>query len=1257
MSVDPRGVSHVVGYVLLVGVVLTGATVLVLVGTGSISDLQGENDVRLAQQTFEKTDAETRQLMREGASNETSVDIPSSIQGEIEVDARATYRVRVNRNPVCDSGEHPLGSLRYEDGGTVVGYQAGGVWEFRDGGASMRSPPSITYENGRVSLSLPSLAGAVTTNDQILMDAGRTEQAQFESNVSTALFTNLSYGEQGPFEIACNPKHADQITLFINNSQFADAWARYARENFDDDAVEVRPAGRLDPRENLTMTFAVGDVTEANFAVEDLTYNRTAPGSDVDVNATVRNTGGVTDTRTVEFRYAGWNTTTTVTLNGSERRTVTASIPDSELVLGRETIEVDTGDDTESVDLVVDAFTGVPSLDVAGERVVVEGRNVTEAGPGDTIEYVVDLENTGDMTAADTVEVRHNGTLVGTESVVVHPGNTSQLTVPLPDESVGVHPVEVRTSYDTATNQSTVGTGPYFVIRNASAPANVSAGVAFEINATVENQGFLDGSQNVTVRVTDNATLVDERTATLSLKGTGTGPEQADHSLTTSIGSAGTYQYNITTQNASRTGTFTVGGATSSNFVVSTVSVDPNPVPRNEGLEVGINITNAGADEGETEVNVSLVNSSSGNVVDIDSFSSSTLDAGESVTTTVLSNKMNAYGLGTGLYELTVETSDTTSSNFVKVVEPGPGIGSGNGTIVVDRRIDARVLLLGAELEAASMSPNYIIHDPVTMRLQVDNGSEHTIDLWDSSYGGDVNHPEIEDDLLDGREYQRTLTLEPGATVAVHATSYYCTDYDDSGIYWPDVDLDGDGDTDGADADECDSWGSERINVDDIDNSENVAINTSGEAVPAFEQADPYQRGIDDMLPGDRIDANGTLDLEPGERLLLYELSEPNASPANAKSAGDPDYNDAAVLFQTLNINETKSTPPNIKIEDVSVPAQVTKGDTFDLEVTLNNTGGRAGSADVELSFPQGTSQGAKNTSTLDPSETTTLEFEDITTASLSSGTKKYTVNVKGYVSEQSGHVTVGAPPTANFQISDIDAPDVVDIEEVSPSGTPQASITVTNTGNTTDIQFVELVDESTGTVVDTKSFDLDAIGSPGNEDTKTFDLPDDAGTNTYRVNTTDASVAGLTVFVGESEPAVEETGVGVETYGEGELIERQSMPTLSVEVRNTGDVGDEATVNLVIEDKNSGTEVFNEDKTVALGDGRTFADVPGWADFDVSSSLGTGFYTYRIEIREQDDPRNGVVDEWSGEIFLQSDSSTASGAPITVDTGRIRVG
>jgi hypothetical protein len=38
--------------------------------------------------------------------------------------------------------------------------------------------------------------------------------------------------------------------------------------------------------------------------------------------------------------------------------------------------------------------------------------------------------------------------------------------------------------------------------------------------------------------------------------------------------------------------------------------------------------------------------------------------------------------------------------------------------------------------------------------------------------------------------------------------------------------------------------------------------------------------------------------LEDNQAIFLYELSDPDATPEAASGSGDPDYNDAVVLFE-----------------------------------------------------------------------------------------------------------------------------------------------------------------------------------------------------------------------------------------------------------------------------------------------------------------------------------------------------------------------
>ncbi|MFB6073521.1 MAG: hypothetical protein ABEJ89_00755 [Haloarculaceae archaeon] len=1258
---DSRAVSNLLGITILIAIVAVGALVVITTGASTVSDVNRRTNTQLAEETLQQAGTQFRDSASTGGVRQ--VTIPDTLQGGVSANETATYRLRLNGNPECSSGTHNLGSLRYTEGDTLVGYQAGGVWRLSESGASMVSPPSITYDQGQLTMTMPNVTGDVTRSDQIRVSSNNTQERNFENAFSAALYTDLDPGQTntpggGSLSIVCPPADVQTVELYVNDSAFAGAWVTYVQRNFDDQLVSVTPSGNVDPGTNLTITFTVGDVSDPDYQVSNLSYSRSGAGSGITVTANVTNDGGLQGTADVAFGYAGAQVATrTETFDGGQRRELTATIPRADLQTGSHQITVSTADDSQSTPVSLSSVGGMPNVQITAATVEVEGSPSTTANPGDDARAVVDVENTGGMTANDTVvlEYHANGVDASRRRVSLDPGGTRTLTFDLSTRSDGDHALDLsmRGSGDTASTHLVVGSNFYYGIDAANAPTQVTAGDQFTISGTVENTGDLPGNGGqVTVAVFNTTTgYRHETTASLSLDGTiaGSGSRTVDLQDTIAPSEAGVYHYEIVTPNATRQGTFTVGAPQRPNFVVSSLSADPNPMIRTAGTELHVTVSNQGEREDEQPVTIDAENAST-QVQLIQRHP--TLGPGDTYSDSFTVAVTNRLSPGTYTLEATTENASLTQQ---LVVEPAnSSIDDGDGTILVDEHIDARVRLLGAELEGYGYLGRgwyYIVNSPTRMWLHVENDSgTYDVPLWQSHHNGDVNNPYVEQDLLNsgGPDYERNVTLDPGANVSVYATSYSCNGWSQTSVRWRNIDIQGDGRPDRAVGYECSRWGRPRIRVDDLTNTRNVVINRSGERVPSFGAADPYQRGIDQMLPGDRINGSGYLDLPPGERLFLYELSQPDASPGNAQGGGDPDYNDAAVLFQVVNVRHTRLTPADFAVREVDAPISVSQGDAIPVDALLNNSGGQAGTANLTLSFG-GTDVAHLNGVHLDGGQhtTRTLTVPGGATSGRS-GAVQYTVSINGSSNRQSGTVTIGSPSHAVFQITSIDAPDAVDSD-----ASPRATVTVRNTGATSGTQQVRL-DDAGGT--DSRTVSL----SSGASRTLTFDLPDASlGTGTshnYVVSTDDVSIQD-SIYVGDSNVEVAGVEVGLSSYSAGELISRRSIPALSVKLHNVGTFGDSRTVGLEITNRSDGSTAFDDQQAVQVGQGPISTTVPAWANF--SPNLDTGYYNYTISVYDGAPTPANRVDQWTGRIYIRETggaSSDTSNSPISIDSNQISV-
>ncbi|WP_336337267.1 DUF7289 family protein [Haloarcula brevis] len=1255
-----RGVSHVLGVVLLASVVVVGAILIVQAGQETIGSVNDDANVELAEEVLLSVD---QSFQRPGTDE--SVEIPDRVRSGVAVSNGATYNLTLNGRPACSTGDRSLQTIRYQGDGQQVGYQGGGVWRMAESGATMSSPPAVSYDEGALSVSFANISGQHIGGNSVAIRSNATAMRSHEAALQTALFTEATYGgvRNGSWNSStpsqeCLPSRVTNATLTIENSSYARAWADWARSTYDDKYVAVTPDA-AEPGDSVRIRFALGDVSDSQFEVDAVAVERAGPGT-ATVTATVSNTGGLKDRQDIEIRHNRTGSpselTETVTLTQGETTTVRGDLDVSAAT--RHNFTVESNGDIGFQIIEYDDVAGAPSLDITSTSVPASAR--LNQIPSAT----VTVTNTGDMTADQTVAFRVNGSEKATRRVTVHPGEsrTVDFGPSLPTDESGTYALTVTTDGDTYSQHSddghyfTVGDAGVFEVASVSPPGGVESGDTATVEATVENTGDIPKSAPVEIRVlNESGTVVDSKSQSLTLNGTSDGAETGTVTLTTGpldAPSFSNYTYTVETPDDRVNGTFAVGASSPPVFDITGVSVD-NPVKPERDTEVGFTVTNTGGTAGTQTLRIS---SGWG----VDAASDEHLDPGESTTLTQTVTAPSEDGL----YRLDFATENQTTWRMLNVQSETAVERDGSG-FTANEKVNATIELKGAELEGSN---GYAItHAKVEMSLVVDNRSgRHRIPLWrDVGHDfedGDVNGPYAERRLIDDaypNPYEFTKTFERNSTFSVVATSYYCYETTYTDIRF---------EIDGRNyyTKRCSNPGPVRISTSD--SSTNADILADGEQTPGYGQAGRAQRRLEDMLGEQRLDEldNGTavLNLADGAFVYLYELSTENASPENAYGDGDPDYNDAMVIFRTNSI-EREVTEPRFKFVDVDAPARVPETDDATVTATVRNVGNATGTATLTTAF-DGSPAGTR-TRAVGVNETAQFTV-DLATASKTPGESyQYRLTLTSPDSpttgekEWGGNVYVGELDDQFMQVDAVRAPGTIDSDESAT-----ATVDITNVGDVGGTAEVELYAKNTDdasptfTVADSATTSL---LTRGDTEQVNLSLPADRGNYTYYVQTRNSTSAAQSFFVGRSAVVVNDTrgvNIGAQTYNTSTLIERRGgAQRMTVEVRNVGSVGDERRVALTVTNKSDGSTAFAGSKNVTVGSGDlTGVDAyPAWAGYD--TALEPGYYTYEVTVYNGTTGET-VDDTATGELYLKAvdeSGATPNDSPISVDSDTITLG
>jgi len=172
-------------------------------------------------------------------------------------------------------------------------------------------------------------------------------------------------------------------------------------------------------------------------------------------------------------------------------------------------------------------------------------------GSGAPYEFTVDLENNAGETVIDTVAYERDDEFVFTEPIAVDPDGTTEILGDETDADVGLTIAHEVTVHDeTLTGTSDVTDPPEFEVDAVDAPDEVEPDEEFELTATIENTGGVEGTQTVSVSDDENTIETEELTIESGAS------EEVSIAVTET--ETGDYEYTVETDDEETTASVTV---------------------------------------------------------------------------------------------------------------------------------------------------------------------------------------------------------------------------------------------------------------------------------------------------------------------------------------------------------------------------------------------------------------------------------------------------------------------------------------------------------------------------------------------------------------------------------------------------------------------------------------------------------------------------------------------------------------------------
>ncbi|GAB3693059.1 DUF7289 family protein [Halorubrum pallidum] len=201
---DDRGVSNVVGYVLVFSLVTVTIGTVFTVGLAGVEDRQEAARVANVERAFNVFDDNVRDIQRyDDPSRSTEIRLSGGTLSLAE-----TTRVELANESGGVVLEREYRSLTYRNDETTIAYETG-AWFRSDGGAAvMRSEPRFVVADSRTTIPIVML---IPDGSQ---SVSGDETVQVAASRRSSTGPNYAATDPGPFELTIN-------------STYAEAWARY----------------------------------------------------------------------------------------------------------------------------------------------------------------------------------------------------------------------------------------------------------------------------------------------------------------------------------------------------------------------------------------------------------------------------------------------------------------------------------------------------------------------------------------------------------------------------------------------------------------------------------------------------------------------------------------------------------------------------------------------------------------------------------------------------------------------------------------------------------------------------------------------------------------------------------------------------------------------------------------------------------------------------------------------------------------------
>lgn len=216
---DDRGLSPLVGLLLLMGIVFVSIVLIITVGFSAYDGLNSQASAERSEQLMLQFDTDLRTAM---VNDDATGAVYLDENGNYTLSENGTIEITVSNGYEEEGQTVSMGTLQYEDdAGNRFAHQAGGVWRVEESGTTVVSDPDIRYytetndgeEVGRIDLSIMDLQG----------NAGQGEHTVRQEESAAPDFDDII--EDIGF--------VSHVTVTVSDTPYHDAWYEFLKSEFD----------------------------------------------------------------------------------------------------------------------------------------------------------------------------------------------------------------------------------------------------------------------------------------------------------------------------------------------------------------------------------------------------------------------------------------------------------------------------------------------------------------------------------------------------------------------------------------------------------------------------------------------------------------------------------------------------------------------------------------------------------------------------------------------------------------------------------------------------------------------------------------------------------------------------------------------------------------------------------------------------------------------------------------------------------------